>query len=84
VGDVGAVEDRRDLVGDDALDVAGADAGLLHGGRVDVQLDGRVATGGEIALEAGGITAVNMNSPLSMVTSSWSGVITCSSYRRSF
>ena len=51
--DVRALEEGRDPIVDDVLDVAGADAGLLHGGRVDVHLDGRVAAGAEVALEAG-------------------------------
>ncbi len=38
--------------GNDVSDVAGADAGLLHGCRVDVHLDGRIAPGAQVELEA--------------------------------
>ena len=49
---LGAVQERRDAIVDDVPDVAGADAGLLHRGRVDVHLDGRVAAGAQVVLEA--------------------------------
>jgi len=45
-------EEGRNAIVDDAPDVSGADAGLLHRGCVDVHLDGGVASGAQIAFEA--------------------------------
>ena len=51
--DVGALQIRRHAIVDDVLDVARADAGLLHRRRVDVHLDGRAPARAQVVLEHG-------------------------------
>ncbi|MCY1235322.1 hypothetical protein D9M72_479340 [compost metagenome] len=46
-----SVKEARDLAGDDLLDVAVAGKGLAHARRIDIELDGRRATGQQIRLE---------------------------------
>ena len=48
-----ATEKACDAVVDDVLNVVRADAGLLHGGRVDVHLDIRIAAGTKVCLRTG-------------------------------
>src|SRR5246127_1720650 len=52
--DIRSLEIGREALSDDVMDVAGADACLLHGGRVDVYLDVRLTSGFQIPFKLGG------------------------------
>ncbi len=47
----GMREEVRDLGSDDLLRIAGSESGLDHGGRVDIDLEARLAAGKHVALE---------------------------------